>query len=107
MTQKPVIGILTLGQTPGPDLVAVVRAIVPNAELPIRGGFDGLSMEEIETFRAGPGAAMRYNACPAADEIAANVFRSSVLAVLVPLMEKTECRSGFTRSGILYLVLDR
>lgn len=57
MTQKPVIGILTLGQTPRPDLVAAVRAIVPNAELPIRGGFDGLSMEEIERFRAGPGAA--------------------------------------------------
>lgn len=57
MTQKPTIGILTLGQTPRPDLVAEMQAIVPNAELPIRGGFDGLSREEIETFRAGPGAA--------------------------------------------------
>ena len=52
-TQKPVIGVLTLGQTPRPDLIEAVRSIVPGAELFIRGGFDGLSREEIETFRAG------------------------------------------------------
>lgn len=52
MTQKPVIGILTLGQTPRPNLVTEVQTIVPNAERPIRGGLDGLSRKEIEMFRA-------------------------------------------------------
>lgn len=53
-TTKPAIGVLTLGQTPRPDLIEAVQSIVPNAELTIRGGFDGLSRDEIETFRAGP-----------------------------------------------------
>ena len=51
--KKPAIGVLTLGQTPRPDLVEAVQSIVPGAELTIRGGFDGLSMNEIESYRAG------------------------------------------------------
>ena len=53
-TEKPAIGVLTLGQTPRPDLVRAVQTILPNAAISIRGGLDDLSAGEVASLRAGP-----------------------------------------------------
>jgi len=48
------IGIITLGQTPRPDLEAVFRRHLPEATLLVRGGLDGVPTPEIDAL-AGAG----------------------------------------------------
>jgi len=50
-----VIGIITLGQTPRPDLEAVFRRHLPDAQLLVRGGLDGVPIPEIDALAAAGG----------------------------------------------------
>ena len=49
------IGIITLGQTPRPDLEQVFRRHLPEATLLIRGGLDGVPTAEIDALAAAGG----------------------------------------------------
>jgi protein AroM len=49
------VGILTIGQTPRPDLEAVFRRHLPGVELIVRGALDGMSRQAIETLAAAGG----------------------------------------------------
>jgi protein AroM len=49
------VGILTIGETPRPDLEAVFRRHVPGVELIVRGALDGLSRAAIEAMAAAGG----------------------------------------------------
>jgi protein AroM len=49
------IGILTIGESPRPDLEAVFRRHLPGVELIVRGALDGLSMQAIEEMAAAGG----------------------------------------------------
>jgi len=49
------IGIITLGQTPRPDLEKVFRRHLPDAKLLIRGGLDDVPMAEIDALAAAGG----------------------------------------------------
>jgi protein AroM len=50
-----VIGIITLGQTPRPDLERVFRRHLPETQLLIRGGLDDVPMAEIDALAAAGG----------------------------------------------------
>lgn len=54
MTARPVLGIVTIGQTPRPDLVAAFGTAAPHAEVRVAGALDGLDAAEVATL-AGPG----------------------------------------------------
>jgi protein AroM len=49
------IGIITLGQSPRPDLERVFRRQLPEAELLVRGGLDGVPTAEIDALAAAGG----------------------------------------------------
>jgi protein AroM len=48
--KSPVIGILSLGFTPRPDLEEAVSQAAPGAKLRIRGGLDGLGQAELDAL---------------------------------------------------------
>jgi protein AroM len=49
------VGILTIGQTPRPDLEAVFRRHLPGVELIVRGALDGVSRQAIQEMAAAGG----------------------------------------------------
>ena len=51
---RPVMGVVTIGQTPRPDLAATFAAAAPHADVRVAGALDGLSSEEL-TDLAAPG----------------------------------------------------
>jgi protein AroM len=51
--KPPVIGILSLGLTPRPDLEEAVRQSAPGAKLCVRGGLDGLERAELDALGRG------------------------------------------------------
>ncbi|MDR1662572.1 MAG: AroM family protein, partial [Azoarcus sp.] len=51
--KPPVIGILSLGLTPRPDLEEAVDRAVPGARLRVRGGLDGLAQAELDALGRG------------------------------------------------------
>lgn len=50
----PVLGIVTIGQSPRPDLVAAFATHAPGAHVEVRGALDGLAPREIEALAAMP-----------------------------------------------------
>lgn len=51
-TERPVIGVVTIGQTPRPDLVATFAAAAPAAEIRVSGALDGVPPEALEEMTA-------------------------------------------------------
>ena len=51
---RPVLGLVTIGQTPRPDLEAEFRRHAPDADVRTVGALDGLTNDEIASLRAGP-----------------------------------------------------
>jgi protein AroM len=47
VTPRPVLGIVTIGQTPRPDLAATFAAAAPDATVRVAGALDGLGGDEI------------------------------------------------------------
>ena len=54
MTSKPILGIITIGQSPRPDFERAFGAHAPNAEVRVMGALDGLSHAEIDVLAAKP-----------------------------------------------------
>ncbi len=50
-----VLGLVTIGQTPRPDLDAAFRAHTPDAELRMVGALDGLSRDRVRDLEGAPG----------------------------------------------------
>ena len=50
----PVLGVVTIGQTPRPDLERAFQAHAPGVSVLVRGALDGLSSEHIDTLAARP-----------------------------------------------------
>lgn len=54
-TSRPILGVVTIGQTPRPDLEALFGAAAPAAEVRVAGALDGCSSTEIDALAgAGP-----------------------------------------------------
>jgi protein AroM len=54
MLTGPVLGVVTIGQTPRSDLERAFQAHAPGASVLIRGALDGLSSEDIDALAARP-----------------------------------------------------
>ena len=54
MTARPVLGVVTIGQTPRADLAATFSAAAPHAEVRLAGALDGLTTQEVAAL-ATPG----------------------------------------------------
>lgn len=50
----PLLGVVTVGQSPRPDLVAAFSAHAPGARVEVRGALDGLSAHDVDTLAAVP-----------------------------------------------------
>lgn len=48
---KPILGIVTIGQTPRPDLAGAFGAEAPNAEVRVAGALDGISPEDLAALQ--------------------------------------------------------
>ena len=52
MSARPVLGLVTIGQTPRPDFLAVFGAAAPHAEVRLAGALDGLSRADVQRLAA-------------------------------------------------------
>lgn len=48
---KPILGIVTIGQTPRPDLAEAFGAEAPHAEMRVAGALDGISPDDLTTLQ--------------------------------------------------------
>jgi protein AroM len=55
MSPRPILGLVTIGQTPRPDILAVFGAAAPHAALRLAGALDGLSLREVGALAAAGG----------------------------------------------------
>jgi protein AroM len=55
MSPRPILGLVTIGQTPRPDLLAAFGAAAPHAELRLAGALDGLSRRDVDALAAAGG----------------------------------------------------
>lgn len=53
-TAAPLLGVVTIGQSPRPDLVAAFAAHAPGARVAVRGALDGLSVREVDALAGLP-----------------------------------------------------
>lgn len=81
MNPPPNLGIVTIGQTPRPDLVRAFEAHAPGARVEVLGALDGLTIVEIDALAARP------TDYPLLVKLADGSSRSIGMAVLHPLVE--------------------
>lgn len=89
--KSPVIGILSLGLTPRPDLEEAVSQAVPGAKLRVRGGLDGLGQAELDTL--GRGKSSYPLMVRLADKSSREVDMQELLPHLIR-QGKTLCKEG-------------
>ena len=82
MSQPPLLGVVTSGQTPRPALERAFAAYAPRAEVRVLGALDGLSAGEIDAL------ATRPTDYPLLVKLADGTSRSIGLAELHPLVER-------------------
>ncbi len=82
MSHLPRLGIVTIGQTPRPDLERAFAAYAPRADVRVLGALDGLSAAEIDALAARP------TDYPLLVKLADGTSRSIGLAELHPLVER-------------------
>jgi len=91
--------ILTIGQSPRPDLEAEAHAAVPGLPLTLRGALDGLSRAEIAALSPRDGADTLFTALPSGEGI--TVSKAAVTARLREVLATTSgavllaCTGGF------------
>ena len=93
MAGSPLLGIVTIGQTPRPDLVRAFEAHAPGARVEVLGALDGLTIVEIDALAARP------TDYPLLVKLADGSSRSIGMAVLHPLVEARAQEFGSLGAG--------
>lgn len=81
---KPILGIVTIGQTPRPDLAEAFGAEAPHAEIRVAGALDGISSDDLAALQASKPSSPQAFEYPLLVRLATGVHIEVPLARLAP-----------------------